>query len=87
MECLAADVSLPETCSFEELLVSVAQSRAIVTTRLHVAILGCFFEIPTCLVDGAYHKFRGGFELSLQNRSVTLLDWDPVELRLSCSLP
>ena len=73
---LVADVSLAETCNFEEFLEHVAAASVIVTTRLHVAILGHLLQRKTYLVDGRYHKYRGVFEYSMQQGSTELLVWD-----------
>ncbi|MSQ98769.1 MAG: hypothetical protein EXR85_05670 [Xanthomonadales bacterium] len=75
-----ADISLAETCSFAEFLTHVAAARVIVTTRLHVAILGHLLQRRTYLVDGRYHKFRGVFDYSMQGGSTELLAWDGQEL-------
>jgi exopolysaccharide biosynthesis predicted pyruvyltransferase EpsI len=77
---LVADVSLAETCNFEEFLEHVAAALVIVTTRLHVAILGHLLQRKTYLVDGSYHKFRGVFEYSMQHGSTELLVWDGQDL-------
>jgi exopolysaccharide biosynthesis predicted pyruvyltransferase EpsI len=73
---VAADVSLAETCDFDAFLRQVAGAAVIVTTRLHVAVLGQLLEIPTCLVEGRYHKYRGVFAYSMQGGSVELVAWD-----------
>jgi len=73
---LLADISLAETCSFAEFLTHVAAASVIVTTRLHVAILGHLLQRKTYLVDGRYHKFRGVFDYSMQGGSTELLTWD-----------
>ncbi len=73
---LLADISLAETCCFAEFLTHVAGAQVIVTTRLHVAILGHLLQRKTYLVDGRYHKFRGVFDYSMQGGSTELLTWD-----------
>lgn len=77
---LVADISLAETCSFAEFLTHVAGASVIVTTRLHVAILGHLLQRKTYLVDGCYHKFRGVFDHSMQGGSTQLLTWDGQDL-------
>ena len=77
---VAADVSLAETCDFDTFLSQVAGAAVIVTTRLHVAILGHLLKIPTYLVEGRYHKYRGVFAYSMQGGSVELVSWDGTRL-------
>jgi exopolysaccharide biosynthesis predicted pyruvyltransferase EpsI len=77
---VAADVSLAETCDFDAFLRQVAGAAVIVTTRLHVAILGQLLKIPSCLVEGRYHKYRGVFEYSMQSDGVELATWDGARL-------
>jgi exopolysaccharide biosynthesis predicted pyruvyltransferase EpsI len=73
---VTADISLAETCDFAAFLRHVAGAAVIVTTRLHVAILGQLLEIPTYLVEGRYHKYRGVFAYSMQGATVELVAWD-----------
>jgi exopolysaccharide biosynthesis predicted pyruvyltransferase EpsI len=73
---VTADVSLAETCDFDAFLRHVAGAAVIVTTRLHVAILGQLLAIPTYLVEGRYHKYRGVFAYSMQGATVELVTWD-----------
>jgi exopolysaccharide biosynthesis predicted pyruvyltransferase EpsI len=82
METFVGDISLPETCDFEDFLQHVARSEFIVTTRLHVAILGQLLNRTTYLVDGSYHKFRGVFNYSMSNAGCGLLVWNPRQLQL-----
>lgn len=77
---LLADISLAETCSFAEFLTHVAGASVIVTTRLHVAILGHLLQRKTYLVDGRYHKFRGVFDYSMLGGPTELLTWDGQDL-------
>lgn len=72
-----ADVSLPEVCDFSQFLKHVSRAAAIVSTRLHVAILGFLWGRPTYLVEGRYHKYRGVFEHSLSGGTVRLARWNP----------
>lgn len=78
---LVTDISLAETCSFEKFLEHVAGAQFIVTTRLHVAILGHLLQRKTYLVDGRYHKFRGVFDYSMQGGSTEMLKWDGTNLK------
>lgn len=78
---VVADISLAETCGFEQFLAHVAGASVIVTTRLHVAILGHLLQRQVYLVDGRYHKFRGVFDMSMQHGSTEMLAWDGQELR------
>ncbi len=82
MVAMAADISLAETCSFDGFLHHVARAAVIVTTRLHVAILGHLLNHETYLVEGSYHKFRGVFDFSMQQGSTRLLVWNGQELEL-----
>lgn len=82
---VVADVSLAETCDFDAFLRQVAGAAVIVTTRLHVAILGQLLKIPTCLVEGRYHKYRGVFEYSMQSEGVELATWDGARLNAQSS--
>lgn len=77
---VASDISLAETCSFEDFLRHVAAARVIVSTRLHVAILGHLLGRETYLVEGSYHKFRGVFEYSMRQGSSRLVRWSGEEL-------
>ena len=82
-----ADISLAETCNFEKFMQHVAAAAVIVTTRLHVAILGHLLNRRTYLVEGSYHKFRGVFDYSMQQGSSSLLVWNGRELRLAFPTP
>jgi len=81
LDPLIADISLAETCSFEDFLQNVARASIIITTRLHVAILGQLLNRRTYLVEGSYHKFRGVFEYSMQQASADLLVWNGRDLK------
>ena len=72
---VTADISLAESCDFEAFLRTVAGAAVIVTTRLHVAILAHLLEIPTYLVEGRYHKYRGVHVHSMQGGPVSLVTW------------
>lgn len=75
-EVQLGDISLAEVCDFTQFLQHIAEAAVIVTTRLHVAILGHLLETPTYLVDGSYHKFRGVYEHSLRGGSVKFVTWN-----------
>lgn len=74
---VVVDISLKKVCDFDHFLAACAGADVIVTTRLHVAILAHLLDKPAYLVDGAYHKFRGVYEHSLQGGSVRLVRWSP----------
>jgi exopolysaccharide biosynthesis predicted pyruvyltransferase EpsI len=80
LEPLVADISLAETCSFEDFLQYIARASVIITTRLHVAVVGHMLKRKTYLVAGSYHKFRGVFDYSMQRGSTRLLRWNGLEL-------
>jgi len=80
---VTSDISLAETGSFGDFLHHVAAARVIVTTRLHVAILGHLLGRETYLVEGSYHKFRGVYEYSMQKGSCKLVNWSGQELEFS----
>jgi len=73
-EC--ADISLSEVCDFNSFLKSIANAKVIITTRLHVAILGHLMNRRVYLVEGKYHKYRGVFDYSLQQGSTALVRWN-----------
>ena len=85
MKSHAADISLAETCSFAEFQRQVASATFIVTTRLHVAILGQLLNKTTYLVDGNYHKFRGVYDFSMKEGSCNLVSWDSLQQKLKFS--
>lgn len=65
----AADISLPSFCSFWQFSLAVAQAAVVVTTRLHVGILGALLDKPTYLKAGNWHKIKGVYEYSLKDRN------------------
>lgn len=83
---LVQDISLAETCSFEQFLEQIARSSVVVTTRLHVAILAHLLQRRTFLVEGSYHKNRAVFEYSMQQGNTKLLRWNSGELSCSGSI-
>ena len=73
----AVDVSLKGILTFPQFISLVADAAAIVTTRLHVGILGALLDKPTLLVpgDAGYCKIQGIYEYSLKdNAGVELLE-------------
>lgn len=62
---LAADISRRSECTFPEFCNEIAQSAIIVSTRLHVAILGAILGRRTYIVAGRYHKIPGIYEFSM----------------------
>lgn len=76
------DISLGEVCGFDEFLHAIARASVIVSTRLHVAILGHLLGRPTVLVEGNWHKARGVFEHSLAGGSTRLARWRDGALHL-----
>lgn len=61
----AADVSDHSMHHFAGFCRAIADAAAVVTNRLHVAILGALLEKPVWVSTGAYHKIRGIYEHSL----------------------
>lgn len=62
---LATDVSRRSVCTFPEFCSEIARSEVIVSTRLHVAILGAILGRRTYIVAGKYHKIPGIYEYSM----------------------
>lgn len=62
---LATDVSRRSVCTFPEFCNEIAHSEVIVSTRLHVAILGAILGRRTYIVAGKYHKIPGIYEYSM----------------------
>lgn len=73
------DVSLTGLLTFDKFTSLIVESAAIVTTRLHVAILATLLNKPTIVVpgDAAYGKIQGIFEYSLEKSKSTLLVENP----------
>ncbi|MHC5002129.1 MAG: polysaccharide pyruvyl transferase family protein [Planctomycetota bacterium] len=70
---LVGDVSLPSYGTFDDFVAVIRDAALVATTRLHVGILSALGGKPTMLFEGAYHKVRGIYELSLADRpNVTL---------------
>lgn len=62
---VAADISQTSLCSFATFCRLIADAAAIVSTRLHVAILAAMLGKPTYLVPGPNAGIRGVYEYSL----------------------
>jgi exopolysaccharide biosynthesis predicted pyruvyltransferase EpsI len=62
---LATDISRRSVCTYPEFCDEVARSEVIVSTRLHVAILGAVLGRQTYIVSGQYHKIPGIYEFSM----------------------
>lgn len=65
---VAADISNPELCSFHTFSKFIASAAVVVATRLHVGILAAMLDKPTYIKSGCYHKIRGIYEYSLQDK-------------------
>ncbi|GEM_PF-794280 len=56
--------------NFSQWLLLHIHAKKIITNRLHSAILGTIFQIPTILLPNNYHKNRSVWEHSLKQRGV-----------------
>jgi exopolysaccharide biosynthesis predicted pyruvyltransferase EpsI len=65
---VAFDISNPELCNFHTFSKLIAEAAVVVATRLHVGILAAMLDKPTYIKSGSYHKIRGIYEYSLQDR-------------------
>lgn len=63
-----ADISNVNTCSFDAFCDRLAGAKVVFTTRLHAGIFAAMLGRRTFIFDGAYHKIRGIYELSLSGR-------------------
>jgi exopolysaccharide biosynthesis predicted pyruvyltransferase EpsI len=71
----AADISQTSLCSFDTFCSLIAQSAAVISTRLHVAVLAALLGKPTYLVAGPGTKIRSVYEYSLAEMpNVRLVD-------------
>lgn len=59
------DISENGRCSFARFSRLIAEAALVITTRLHVAILGGMLGKPTHMFGGTYHKIAGVYEYSL----------------------
>lgn len=78
---LTADISRRSVCTYPEFCDEIARSEVIVSTRLHVAILGAVLGRRTFIVSGQYHKIRGIYEFSmadLDNVSMVSPSCEPI---------
>lgn len=76
------DVSREDVCTMQEFLDTVAATGVIVTTRLHVGILGHMLGKRAFVTfgSGLSHKFKGIYEYSLeQDPNVRVLPFSPAE--------
>jgi exopolysaccharide biosynthesis predicted pyruvyltransferase EpsI len=64
----AADISNPELCSFAMFSQLIAEAAVVVSTRLHVGMLGAMLDKPTYIKAGSYHKIQGIYDFSLADR-------------------
>lgn len=64
-EIVYRDVSV--SVDFEGFCQSIRGARAIITNRLHIAILGSMLGKEIHLVCGSYHKIKGVYEFSLSD--------------------
>ena len=70
------DVSNHKVVSFKEFEEEMISASAIVTTRLHGAILGAMLGKDTYFVKGVWHKYIGVYEHSLKEYSnVNLIEY------------
>lgn len=65
--------------TFEQWVALHHRAKEIITNRLHSAIAGATFGIPTMLLPNNYHKNRSVWEYSLQQRGI--LWCDTIQLR------
>jgi exopolysaccharide biosynthesis predicted pyruvyltransferase EpsI len=73
-----ADISDHSMYSFHQFCIRVRDAAAVVTNRLHVAILAALLSKRVYISTGVYHKVRGVFEHSLaDDRRVRLLEAPP----------
>jgi len=66
---IEGDVSDPLKYSFDEFCRLISEARAVITTRLHVALFGAMVGVPTLVRCGRYGKIHGVWENSLQGFS------------------
>jgi exopolysaccharide biosynthesis predicted pyruvyltransferase EpsI len=68
------DIAKLSYATYDDYCGLVARAAAVVTTRLHVAILGGMLGKPTYCKTGSYHKMKGVYEHSLATMDhVTLI--------------
>lgn len=71
----AGDISMQETCAFDEFVELITHAAAVATNRLHVAILSALLDKPTFLWGGKTPKIPAVYEYSLRRYPhVSLLD-------------
>jgi exopolysaccharide biosynthesis predicted pyruvyltransferase EpsI len=64
-EVLYRDVSV--SVDFDGFCRAIREARAIITNRLHIAILGTLLDKEVHLVRGSYHKIQGVYDFSLKD--------------------
>jgi exopolysaccharide biosynthesis predicted pyruvyltransferase EpsI len=73
---IAADISQTSLCSFDTFCRLIAEAAAVVSTRLHVAVLAALLGKPTYLAPGSITKLRSVYDYSLsQMPNVRVWDW------------
>jgi exopolysaccharide biosynthesis predicted pyruvyltransferase EpsI len=73
---LAADISQTSLCGFDTFCRLIAESAAVVTTRLHVAVLAALLDKQVYIAPGPGPKLRAVYEYSMAAMpNVHLWDW------------
>ncbi|MFK7883344.1 MAG: hypothetical protein AB8F26_04055 [Phycisphaerales bacterium] len=67
------DVSRRSACSYSEFCETIADSKVIISTRLHVGILGAVMGRRTYIVAGNNHKIPGIYEFSMKDNPCATL--------------
>jgi exopolysaccharide biosynthesis predicted pyruvyltransferase EpsI len=67
MPRVVQDISMRRVCDFDGFCQAVADASVVLTTRLHVGVMGALLNKPTVLFDGGYHKILGIYRQSMQN--------------------
>lgn len=62
-----ADISNRNFGSVETFADCIADASVVMSTRLHVGVMGAMLGRPTILFEGSYHKIRGIYEFSLKH--------------------
>ncbi len=78
------DISLPNYASFDEFVEAISQASLIITTRLHVGILGAMGGRNVVLFEGGYWKARGIHEYSMTDLpNIQFRDLDEMDRNIS----
>ncbi|HAS6628207.1 polysaccharide pyruvyl transferase family protein [Vibrio parahaemolyticus] len=72
-EITSTDLSRDDIYSFDEFVMKISESDYIFTNRLHVGVLGYLLNKKVFLVEGAYFKLTGIYELSMKHSCNTKL--------------